>query len=234
VKIDGLEWVRLLYVYPDELSDELLELIATEEKICKYIDTPVQHINDRMLDLMNRKVSGQLIRARLKRLRERIPGVFIRSTVIAGYPGETEAEFEELKAFIAEAGFDHLGVFAYSKEENTKSYLLPGQLPEEIKQRRREELMAVQQTISAARLKNLVGKTVAVLVEEPSEESEFLWQGRHEGQASEIDGHVLIRAGAIERGKIALVKLERAMEYDYIGRVVEKGVRKSRAAATSH
>lgn len=234
VQIEGLEWIRLLYVYPDELSDELLELIATEEKICKYIDTPVQHINDRMLALMNRKVSGQLIRDRLARLRERIPGVFIRSTVIAGYPGETEEAFEELKAFIAEAEFDHLGVFAYSKEENTKSYLLGGQLPEDIKQRRRDELMAIQQKSSAKRLKNMVGQVVPVLVEETSEESEFLWQGRHQGQASEIDGHVLIRAGAIERGKIALVKLERAMEYDYIGRVVEKGIRKSRAAAKSN
>jgi ribosomal protein S12 methylthiotransferase len=222
VKVEGLEWIRLLYVYPDELSDELLEIIATEDKICKYIDTPVQHINDRMLSLMNRKVSGQLIRDRLKRLRERIPGVYIRSTVIAGYPGETEEEFEELKQFIAEGEFDHLGVFAYSKEENTKSYSLPEQLPENVKQARRDTLMQVQQTISNRRLKSHVGEVVSVLVEEPSEESEFLWRGRHQGQASDIDGHVLIRAGHIERGKMALVKLEKAMEYDYVGRAVEK------------
>ncbi len=220
VKIEGLQWVRLFYVYPDELSDELLELIATEDKICKYIDTPVQHISDRMLDLMNRKVTGDLIRERLRRLRERIPGVFIRSTIIAGYPGETEAEHEELKAFVKEAQFDHLGVFAYSKEENTKSFLLPGQLPEDVKEARRDALMKVQQESSAARLKMHVGQVVPVLVEEVSEESEFLWQGRHQGQAPDIDGCVLIRAGEIQRGKMALVKLERAMEYDYIGRVV--------------
>lgn len=220
VQVEGLQWIRMLYVYPDEMSDELLELIATEPKICKYVDTPVQHINDRMLALMNRKVTGAAIRERLAKLRERLPGVYIRSTVIAGYPGETEEEFEQLKAFIAEAEFDHLGVFAYSREENTKSFLLGDQLPEDVKTRRRDELMAVQQEISARRLQSRVGEVVPVLIEEPSEESEFLIQGRHQGQAPEIDGYVLIRSGDVQRGKIALVKLERAMEYDYIGRVV--------------
>lgn len=218
VKVEGLEWIRLLYVYPDELSDELLEVIATEPKICKYIDTPVQHINDRMLDLMNRKVSGKLIRDRLARLRERIPSVFIRSTIITGYPGETQEEFEELREFIREARFDHLGVFAYSHEENTASYRLPGQLPDEIKQARREEILAIQQEVSKQNLKKLIGQDVPVLVEEVSEESEFLWRARHQGQAPDIDGYVLIRAGEITRGKMANVKIERAMEYDLIAR----------------
>lgn len=220
VKVEGLRWLRLLYVYPDELSDDLLEVIATEEKICKYIDTPVQHINNRMLHLMNRKVTGKLIRERLQKLRERIPEVAIRSTVIAGYPGETQAEFDELKAFIQEFGFDQLGVFAYSHEENTASYHLPEQLPDDIKQARRAELLAVQQGVALERNKLLLGKTVNVLVEEVSEESEFLWQGRHQGQAPDIDGYVLIRGGDIQRGKMAKVKLERAMEYDLIGRAI--------------
>ncbi len=220
VKIEGLKWIRMLYVYPDELCDELLELIATEPKICKYIDTPVQHINDRMLDIMNRKVTGELIRTRLKRLRERIPGVAIRSTVIAGYPGETEEEFQQLKEFIREIRFDHLGVFAFSREEGTKSYDLPGQLPDDVKQRRRDELMALQQEISHERLRDRIGETVPVLVEELSEESEFLWRGRHQGQAPDIDGYVLLRGGKFEKGKLTHVKLERAMEYDYIGRAV--------------
>ncbi|MBY0369275.1 MiaB/RimO family radical SAM methylthiotransferase, partial [bacterium] len=218
--IDGLQWIRMFYVYPDEMSDELLDLIATEPKICKYIDTPVQHINDRMLALMNRKVTGEMIRERLKTLRERIPGVSIRSTVIVGYPGETEAEYEQLKAFVEEAEFDHLGVFAYSREENTKSFSLPEQLPESVKQKRRDDLMALQQKISQKRLESRVGEVVPVLVEEVSEESEFLWQARHQGQAPDIDGYVLVRAGHVEKGKMALVKLERAMEYDYIARVV--------------
>lgn len=219
-QIDGLMWIRLLYVYPDELSDELLDVIVSEPKICKYIDTPVQHINDRMLDLMNRKVSGKLIRERLQKLRSRIPNVFIRSTVITGYPGETEEEFEELKAFIQDIKFDHLGVFAYSHEENTASYHLPGQLPEEVKKARREELLAIQQKVSEMQLRKQIGQTVPVLVEEVSEESEFLWRGRHQGQAPDIDGYVLIRAGEISRGKLAQVKLERAMEYDLIGRAL--------------
>jgi ribosomal protein S12 methylthiotransferase len=218
--IEGLKWIRMLYVYPDELSDDLLEVIATEPKICKYIDTPVQHINDRMLDLMNRKVTGELIRQRLLKLRERIPGVAIRSTVIAGYPGETEEEFEQLKAFIREIRFDHLGVFAFSREEGTKSYDLPGQLPDDVKQRRRDELMAIQQEISRERLGDRIGATVPVLVEEVSEESEFLWRGRHQGQAPDIDGYVLLRGGEFSQGQLAQVKLERAMEYDYIGRAV--------------
>lgn len=218
--IEGLSWIRMLYVYPDELSDELLELIATEPKICKYIDTPVQHINDRMLQLMNRKVTGSLIRSRLTRLRERIPGVAIRSTVIVGYPGETRDEFEQLASFVREFGFDHLGVFAYSHEESTASFKLPEQLDDETKQGRREELLAIQQEVSAKRLRDKVGATVPVLIEEVSEESEFLWRGRHEGQAPDVDGTVLIRAGHIERGKFAHVKLERSMEYDYIGSAV--------------
>jgi len=219
-QIEALQWIRLLYVYPDELSDDLLEVIATEPKIVKYIDTPVQHINDRMLHLMNRKVTGAMIRERLKTLRERIPHVAIRSTVIVGYPGETEAEFEELRAFIEEAGFDHLGVFAYSHEEGTASFALPDQLPEELKAARRETLMAVQQAVSHRELQKRVGQVVPVLVEEISEESEFLWRGRHPGQAPDIDGYVLIRAGHIERGKLANVKLEKALEYDYVGRAL--------------
>ena len=221
VKVDGLQWIRMLYVYPDELSDEVIELVATEEKICKYIDTPVQHINDRMLSLMNRKVTGEQIRSRLARLRSRIPEVAIRSTVIVGYPGETEEEFEQLKEFIREARFEHLGVFAYSLEENTASYKLPEQLDEATKSRRREELMLLQQEISLSRCQEKVGNTFPVMIEERSEESEFLWRGRHQGQAPDIDGYVLVRGVPdvdLTRGKMTKVKIERAMEYDLIGR----------------
>ncbi len=221
VKVDGLRWIRMLYVYPDEMSNELIELIATEEKICKYIDTPVQHINDRMLALMNRKVTGNQIKERLQKLRERIPNVAIRSTVIVGYPGETAEEYSQLRAFIKEAQFDHLGVFAYSHEENTASYSLPDQLPEELKQERRDDLMKVQQAASKARLKRFVGRTLPILVEGPSEESEYLWRGRHQGQAPDIDGHVLIRSGKLSQGKILDLKIERAMEYDLIASAIE-------------
>lgn len=220
VQVDGLEWIRMLYLYPDEMSDELIELIATEPKLCKYIDTPVQHINDRMLKLMNRKVKGEQIRERLMKLRQRIPQVAIRSTVIVGYPGETEEEFEQLVQFVKEVRFDHLGVFAYSHEENTASYYLPQQLPDEIKNARRDRLMKVQMGISKEALKQKLGEVVPVLVEGISEESEFLLKGRHAGQAPDIDGYVLIRSGSLKTGSIHLVKLERSMEYDFIGSAV--------------
>jgi len=220
VQVEGLKWIRMLYLYPDEMSDELIELIATEPKICKYIDTPVQHINDRMLKLMNRKVRGEQIRERLAKLRARIPEVSVRSTVIVGYPGETQEEFNQLVEFVKEARFDHLGVFAYSHEENTASYFLPQQLDEKTKESRREELMAVQMLISKENLRQKLGKVLPVLVEGISEESEFLLKGRHPGQAPDIDGYVLIRSGDIKVGEIHSVKLERSMEYDFIGSAV--------------
>ena len=217
VKIEGLQWIRMLYVYPDELSDEFIQFMANEPKICKYVDMPIQHIADRMLHLMNRKVTGALIRDRIRALKAAIPQITLRTNVIVGYPGETEEEFEELKAFVREAQFDYMGVFSYSHEEGTASYLLPKQLPEDVKLARKEELLALQQEVSKHNLKKRRGQTVKVLVEEMSEESEFLWRGRYEGQAPDVDGHVLIRAGHIERGKFANVRLERSMEYDYIG-----------------
>ncbi len=220
VKIEGLHWIRMLYVYPDELTNEFIEFMKNEPKICKYVDMPIQHIADRMLHLMNRKVTGALIRDRIQALKTAMPDITLRTNVIVGYPGETEEEFEELKAFVREAQFDYMGVFAYSHEEGTASYLLPKQLKDEVKQARREELLALQQEVSAENLKKRKGRTVKVLVEEVSEESEHLWRGRYEGQAPDVDGHVLIRAGEIERGKFAKVKLERSMEYDYIGSAV--------------
>ena len=219
VQIEGLDWIRLLYVYPDELSGELLDVIANEPKICKYIDTPVQHINDRMLELMNRKVTGALIRERLQKLRDRIPGVFIRSTVIVGYPSETEEEFQELKAFVEEIGFDHLGVFAYSHEENTASYALPGQWDAETKERRREELMLTQQEVSRKRCQNKVAQTMPVLVESFSED-ELLWKGRHAGQAPDVDGCVVLHGAELSAGQMVFAVIEEATEYDLIGRVV--------------
>ena len=220
VTIDGLRWIRLLYVYPDELSDGLLDLIATESKICKYIDTPIQHIADEPLRLMNRKVTGSAIRRRIMKFGSEIRDISIRSTVIVGYPGETEAQFEELRSFVEEAQFDHLGVFAYSREEGTAAYSLPDQLPEELKQRRRSELMELQKKISLRRLGQRVGRVLPVLVEEPSMESEYLISGRLEGQANEVDGCVLIRGGNAIRGKIQDVVIEKALEYDLVGSVV--------------
>lgn len=218
VKIEGLQWIRLFYVYPDDLSDELLDLIASEKKICEYIDMPIQHISDRMLRLMNRKISGAQIRERVKKLRSKVPGISFRSTVMVGYPGETENEFKELLDFIEEARFDHLGVFAYSLEEETASYLLPDPIDEQTKQRRREEMLGLQQKISSGLLRGKVGEKIPVLIEGSWEESEFLMKGRHQGQAPEIDGIVVVRNCRAEAGSMVEVKIEKAMEYDLMGR----------------
>jgi len=215
-KIEGLKWIRMLYVYPDEMDSELLEVIATEDKICKYVDMPVQHVSDRMLQLMNRKrTTGKLIKDRIAKLREMIPEVNLRSTVIVGYPSETEAEFKELKQFVTEMEFDHLGVFAYSLEENTASYFHPDHLDEQIKENRRNELLTLQQNISAKRLKQHVGKSLNVLVEKMNED--LLWQGRHAGQAPEVDGVVLLHDGDFVPGQMLDVKIQSTMEYDLIG-----------------
>jgi len=221
LSVSDIEWIRLFYVYPDELDERLLELIATEPRICKYLDMPVQHINDRMLQLMNRRgVTGQRIRDRMAKLRALVPGVSLRSTVMVGYPGETKAAFEELKSFVREARFDHLGVFAYSLEEGTPSYDLPDQVDEAEKQTRREELLSHQQKISHNILKARVGQTHRVLVEGPSEESPHLTQARHQGQAPDIDGCVLVRTAGLVPGSFVDVRLEQAMEYDYIAQLV--------------
>lgn len=220
-KIEGLQWIRLFYVYPDELSDRLLELIASEPKICKYLDMPVQHINDRMLQRMNRKkVTGAQIRERIARLREKVPHVSLRSTVLVGYPGETQEEFEELREFVKEARFEHLGVFAYSLEENTASYLLDGHLPEEVKEARRNEILELQQKISHKVIGDHVGEVLQVLVEGPSEDTPFLWQGRHNGQAPEVDGCVLLHSGDFKQGQIIPVQIEKALDYDLVGKPV--------------
>lgn len=218
VKVDGLKWIRLLYVYPDDLSDELLRLIAGEEKICKYLDMPIQHINDRVLERMNRKrATGGLIRSRIERLRHLVPGLSLRSTVLVGYPGETEEEFQELERFVREAEFEHLGVFAYSHEEHTASYDLDGQLPEEVKAARRDKVAALQQEISKRVISRRVGATLPVLVEGPAEDVPYLWKGRHAGQAPDIDGQVLLHSGEFRAGRMMSVRIEKALEYDLVG-----------------
>lgn len=217
VKVDGLCWIRMLYVYPDDLSDDLLRLIADEEKICKYLDMPIQHINDRMLQRMNRKrATGALIRGRIQRLRELVPGLSLRSTVLVGYPGETEAEFRELEGFVREAEFEHLGVFAYSHEEQTDSYSLDGQLPDDVKTGRRDAIASIQQNISREVISRHVGRVLPVLVEAPSEDAPYLWKGRHGGQAPDIDGHVILHSGEFRPGRIMDVRIEKAFEYDLV------------------
>ena len=217
-QISDLQWIRLLYVYPDDLSEELLTIISDRPNVCKYFDMPIQHINDRMLSLMNRKVSGLQIRQRISKIKSFLPEAAIRSTLIVGYPGETDKEFRELVDFVSEAQFDHLGVFAYSHEEGTASFALPDQLPEEVIQERKSQVLALQQQISRNKLVGKTGSVIPVLIEGPSDESHFLSQGRHQGQAPDVDGVVVVRESEMPSGQIVPIFIERTTEYDLIGR----------------
>jgi ribosomal protein S12 methylthiotransferase len=220
VKVDGLEWIRLLYVYPENLSEDLLEFFAAEPKIVKYLDIPVQHASNTILKRMNRAVTQEEIRSTVMRLRKRVPSVAIRTSVMVGFPGETEEEFQELKNFVAEMKFEHLGCFTYSQEEGTVAGRMADQVSEDIKLRRQEEIMILQKEISRDRLKRFVGKRLPVLVSGPSEESDLLWQGRLQVQAPEVDGFVYLNDGPLKAGAIQFVEITDSFEYDLVGKVL--------------
>ncbi len=185
-RVDGLRWVRLMYVYPSVLSDEILDAIAESEHVCNYIDIPLQHINDRVLKAMHRRIDRASTERLLERIRERIPGVTVRTTMIAGFPGETDAEFNELVTFVRDFGFDALGVFPYSLEPDTPAGRMKEQIPEKIKSERVDALMATQQDVAFALADQRVGSTFDVLVDERV--SGRTVQARHEGQAPFVDG----------------------------------------------
>ena len=217
--IDGIEWIRLLYCYEDSITDELIETIKSEEKICKYIDIPLQHISDRILSSMNRHSTSESIKATLKKLRERIPGMHIRTTFIVGFPGETDEDYNELADFIEEQKFDRLGVFAYSREEGTPAAEMPDQVDEDIKEQRRDEIMAIQREISLAGNIAKVGRTLRVLVEEHCEDGTYM--GRTEYDAPDIDDGVIFTSDAeLEPGTFVNVEITDAFDYDLTGKAV--------------
>jgi ribosomal protein S12 methylthiotransferase len=222
VAIPGLEWIRCLYVYPENMSEELLELFATEPKLVKYLDVPVQHASDDLLKRMNRQVTQGQMRGIFGKLRARIPDIAIRTSVMVGFPGETEADFEQLKRFVREMRFRHLGCFSYSQEEGTVAGRMPDQIPEDVKEARRAEIMAIQQEVSREGLKSYLGRTLPVLVEGVSHETELLWQGRLATQAPEVDGLVYINDGAVRAGTIQLVHITETHDYDLVGEVVSE------------
>lgn len=221
--IKELDWIRLLYCYPTLLNDELIELIAREEKIVKYIDIPLQHIDDKVLKGMKRGTREKMIRELILKLRTRIPDVTIRSAFIVGFPGEGDKEFENLLEFIAEASFDHLGVFTYSKEEGTIAGDMPEQVEEELKEERYNRIMELQQKISLERNRTHVGKKTKVLVEGLSEETDLLLQGRAAFQAPEIDGITYINSGTASPGEIKEVLITEAHPYDLVGEIIDEG-----------
>lgn len=222
VKVEGIEWIRLYYMYPNSISDELIEVIKDEPKICNYFDVPIQHISDNILQNMGRAKSGDYIRSILGRIRGRIPDATIRTTVIVGFPGETEENFEELKEFIKEFEFDYVGVFKYSREEDTVAYNLPNQIPEEIKEKRWSELLNIQGEIVERKNERFIGETVDVIIDGVSTESEYMLEGRMRSQALEIDGKVLTSDGTANVGDIVKVKLEQNFQYDFIGPIIEE------------
>jgi ribosomal protein S12 methylthiotransferase len=222
VKIEGLKWIRLLYVYPENISDDFIEFFASEPKIVKYLDIPVQHASDKILASMNRVVTSKEIESTISRLRERIPGISIRTSVMVGFPGETDEDFSQLKIFIEKMKFDHLGCFTYSKEEGTVAARMKDQVDLDLMMERHSEIMELQKEISAELQQEKVGKVFNVLVKGLSEESEFLYEGRLSTQAPEVDGCVYINDGEVKVGEIQAVEITEAFEYDLVGRIVAK------------
>src|SRR5437773_4056406 len=190
--LDGIEWVRVMYTYPTHISDEFLNVLAEEPKAVKYLDLPLQHASQNVLKLMKRGGNRASLEKLIKRVRDRVPGIAVRTTFITGFPGETERDFAELLAFVKNVEFDRVGVFAYSDEEGTPAFELPAKVEPKFARQRRALLMKEQAQISRRKNKARVGETVSVLFEGESKESELLWQGRMETQAQDIDGCVLI------------------------------------------
>jgi len=221
-KIPELVWVRFLYCYPNRLTEALMAAVAETTKVAKYIDLPLQHASAQVLKLMRRGSGGEHFLRLLERIRAAIPGVTLRTSLIVGFPGETEADFELLLSFVEAALFDHLGVFLYSNEETSPSYALPGQVPPAIARRRQRILMALQRKISRHKLREKVGRSFPVLVEGRSEETELLFRGRLESQAPGIDGQVLINdfEGAEPRpGEFRWASITATGDYDLVARL---------------
>ena len=216
-----VRWIRLHYAYPRDFSDALIETIAQEDRIVKYLDMPLQHASDAMLRAMRRGRDRKFVEGLLAKLRARVPNLVMRTSFIVGFPGETDSDFEQLCDFVEEQRFQHVGSFEFSREEGTPSYDLPNQLTARVKASRRKALMKIQRAISRGYMQGLVGQTVEVLVEGPSPETPLLLQGRHAGQAPEIDGAVFINDGTASAGDIVKVKVEQAGDYDLVGGIVE-------------
>jgi len=223
VKIDGLQWIRLLYAYPDGITDELIRLIRDEEKICKYIDIPLQHISDPVLKRMGRRGGETEIRRLIGRLRSAVPDLAIRTSLIVGFPGESDDDYQRLVQFVEEARFDRLGVFCYSREEGTPAAEMEEQITERVKRQRYKKLMKVQARVSFKQNRRLIGTVEQVLVEGYSDETDLLLKGRSSRQAPDIDGLVYITAGTANVGDIVPVRVTDSSDYDIIGEIVTAG-----------
>ena len=222
-KVENIDWIRLFYFYPDELTDEVIEKMASSEKINKYLDMPVQHFSDNVLKRMNRKITGERIHNRIEKLRSRIPEIVLRTSIIVGFPGETEEDFQALLEGVKKAKFNHLGIFRYSDEEGTPAFKLQPKVDQDVIEERFDLLFETQREIVRELNSQYLGKTIKVLIEGEHEETELLIQGRHEGQAPDIDGKVIINdlSGVeLKIGDLVNVEITEVLDYDLVGRVV--------------
>jgi len=226
-----VRWIRLHYAYPRVFPDALIDVMAREPKIAKYLDMPLQHASDRLLRSMRRGRDSAFLISLLAKLRARIPGLTFRTSLIAGLPGETEEDFALLKEFVRTQRFERMGCFQYSDEEGTAAYDFADKVPQKVIERRWREVMAVQKRINREQNRALIGKRLEVLVEGPSPESEHLLVGRHEGQAPDIDGVVYINEGFGYPGEFVTVEVTEAHDYDLVGRVVDRPERRAVASA---
>ena len=221
-EIESLEWIRLLYLYPTTITDEILDAMADCEKVCKYIDLPLQHAADEVLRRMKRPGTRAGYEKLLRRIRHRIPGVSLRTTFIVGFPGETDAEFGQLREFVRDIGFDHVGVFTYSHEEGTTAFDFPDDVPAAVKTKRRNGLMADQKRLVRRAQKKRIGTPVKVMIDGPSPEHELVWRGRLAGQAPEIDPVVYLTEAdpdLLRAGTVLTAEIVGARDYDLVARL---------------
>lgn len=214
----GIRWIRLLYLHPAHISDELIDLIAKEERICKYVDLPIQHVNDRMLKLMNRRISKPKIMSLIKKIRKRVDNVYIRTSIITGFPTETNAEFEELLDFLRGVKFQRLGAFIYSREEDTRAYSFKGQIHYKTKKARFDRVMSVQREIASKLNESLLGEEKYVMIDAKDDNEPNLYLARLEQDAPEVDGIVYVKSRKkLFPGEIQRVKIIDTLEYDLVG-----------------
>ena len=220
--IPGIYWIRIQYCYPEEITDELIQAIKSEEKVCHYLDIPIQHASDRILKRMGRRTDQAQLREMIGRLRREIPDIALRTTLISGFPGETQEDHEELMAFVDEMEFERLGVFAYSAEEDTPAASFPEQVPEEVKEARRDEVMELQQEIAFEHSEAMVGRVLDVMIEgKVADEAAYV--GRTYMDAPNVDGYIFVNTGELlMSGDFVRVKVTGAMEYDLIGEVYDE------------
>ena len=218
--VAGIDWIRIHYMYPYQVTDRLLEIMAGSPKVCKYMDMPLQHADKEVLAAMKRGSGRPQLEKFLDRIRAGVPGAALRTSFITGFPNEDERAFRELCSFIKDQAFDYIGVFTYSHEEDTSAHPLGDPIPEEVKQDRKAQILELQREISRKNLEKNIGKTFEVLIEGVHPETELLLRGRHQGQAPEVDGEVFITEGTYRPGEIIPVTIEETFDYDMAGRVM--------------